>query len=210
VRPSAAGIRAAGRLQLWCGQEVAGCYGYNGQPNPIDPEVILKLMFLLFCDNVKSERELMRMLPERWNYLWFLGTDSTTRCRTTVSIKGRVPAGAGRSRTGSSSGRWNSGARRGLVAGGKLTSRPAVWLTRTASKDSVVRSSPELIGRVEARLRGRGAQNSMARSVIRLPAGQIRPSAAATDPDAPCIRHKYRRRVSPSLQHHRAVDDRCA
>lgn len=39
----------------------------------VDPEVILKLMFLLFLDNVKCERELMRMLPERLDYLWFLG-----------------------------------------------------------------------------------------------------------------------------------------
>ena len=53
-------------------QEVAHCYGYNGQDS-VDPEVILKLMFLLFLDNVKSERELMRMLPERLDYLWFLG-----------------------------------------------------------------------------------------------------------------------------------------
>src|SRR5690606_1181419 len=53
-------------------QEVARCYGYNGQVS-VDPEVILKLMFLLFLDNVKSERELMRMLPERLDYLWFLG-----------------------------------------------------------------------------------------------------------------------------------------
>ena len=52
--------------------EVAHCYGYNGQVS-VDPEVILKLMFLLFLDNVKSERELMRMLPERLDYLWFLG-----------------------------------------------------------------------------------------------------------------------------------------
>jgi len=52
--------------------EVAQCYGYNGQVS-VDPEVILKLMFLLFYDNVRSERELMRMLPERLDYLWFLG-----------------------------------------------------------------------------------------------------------------------------------------
>ena len=52
--------------------EVADCYGRNGNVS-VDPEVILKLMFLLFWDNVKSERELMRMLPERLDYLWFLG-----------------------------------------------------------------------------------------------------------------------------------------
>ncbi len=50
--------------------EVVQCYGYNGQVS-VDPEVILKLMFLLFYDNVRSERELMLMLPERLDYLGF-------------------------------------------------------------------------------------------------------------------------------------------
>ncbi len=53
-------------------QEVKDCYGYNGHVG-LDPEIILKLMFLLFWDNIRSERELMRMLPERLDYLWFLG-----------------------------------------------------------------------------------------------------------------------------------------
>jgi transposase len=48
--------------------EVAGCYGYNGHVSA-DPEVVMKLMFLLFLDNVKSERELLRMMPERLDYL---------------------------------------------------------------------------------------------------------------------------------------------
>jgi len=52
--------------------EVAHSDGYNGNVST-DPEVILKLMFLLFLDNVRSERELMRMLPECLDYLWFLG-----------------------------------------------------------------------------------------------------------------------------------------
>jgi transposase len=52
--------------------EVAGCHGRNGNES-VDPVVIIKLMFVLFFDNVKSERELMRMLPERLDYLWFLG-----------------------------------------------------------------------------------------------------------------------------------------
>ena len=51
--------------------QVAHCYGYNGNES-VPPEVILKLMFLLFYDNVASERERMRMLPERLDYLWFL------------------------------------------------------------------------------------------------------------------------------------------
>src|ERR1700691_1242002 len=52
--------------------EVAPFYGGNGNVS-VDPEVILKLMFLLFFDAVRSERELLRMLPERLDYLWFLG-----------------------------------------------------------------------------------------------------------------------------------------
>ena len=30
-------------------------------------------MFLLFWDDIRSERELMQILPERLDYLWFLG-----------------------------------------------------------------------------------------------------------------------------------------
>jgi len=34
-------------------RKVAHCYGYNGNES-IDPEVILKLMFVLFLDNVRA------------------------------------------------------------------------------------------------------------------------------------------------------------
>ncbi len=52
--------------------EVAALYGANGNES-VDPAVILKMMFLLFYENVASERELMRVIPERLDYLWFLG-----------------------------------------------------------------------------------------------------------------------------------------
>jgi len=53
-------------------EEVAGSYGYNGNVS-VDPCIVMKMMFLLFCDDVSSERELMRIIPERLDYLWFLG-----------------------------------------------------------------------------------------------------------------------------------------
>jgi transposase len=53
-------------------QEVARSYGYNGHVSE-DPSVIMKMMFLLFYDDVSSERELMRIIPERLDYMWFLG-----------------------------------------------------------------------------------------------------------------------------------------
>ncbi len=52
--------------------EVAPTYGHNGHVS-VDPVILLKLMFLLFSENLRSERELMRRLPERLDYLWFLG-----------------------------------------------------------------------------------------------------------------------------------------
>jgi transposase len=54
----------------WVREEVAQCYGHNGNES-VDPAVILKLLFLLFFDGIKSERELMRIVPERLDYLWF-------------------------------------------------------------------------------------------------------------------------------------------
>ena len=52
--------------------EVAACYGHNGHVS-IDPAILLKMMFLLFFDDITSERELMKIIPERLDYLWFLG-----------------------------------------------------------------------------------------------------------------------------------------
>jgi len=52
--------------------EVAAKYGRNGQVS-VDPIVIVKMMLLLFLDDVKSERELMRIIPLRIDYLYFLG-----------------------------------------------------------------------------------------------------------------------------------------
>jgi transposase len=52
--------------------EVKDVYGTTGNIS-IPPPVILKLMLLLFFYNVRSERELMETLPERLDWLWFLG-----------------------------------------------------------------------------------------------------------------------------------------
>jgi transposase len=52
--------------------QVAHTYGKRGNKS-VPPEVILRMMLLLFLDDIKSERELMRIIPERLDYLWFLG-----------------------------------------------------------------------------------------------------------------------------------------
>lgn len=53
---------------------VKNLYGINGHIS-IDPAVILKLIFLLFYENVKSERALMEQLSLRLDWLWFCNYD---------------------------------------------------------------------------------------------------------------------------------------
>ena len=54
--------------------EVEHLYGHNGNVS-VPPPVILKLLVLLMLYNVRSEREMMDTLPERLDWLWFLGFD---------------------------------------------------------------------------------------------------------------------------------------
>lgn len=54
--------------------EVKSFYGQNGNES-VPPPLILKLMLLLVFYNVRSERELMDTVPERMDWLWFLGYD---------------------------------------------------------------------------------------------------------------------------------------
>ncbi len=47
-------------------------YGLNGNES-VPPPLILRMMLLLVFYNVRSERELMRTIPYRMDWLWFLG-----------------------------------------------------------------------------------------------------------------------------------------
>ena len=188
---------------------VAHCYGYNGQVS-VDPEVILKLLFLLFLDNVKSERELMRMLPERLDYLWFLGfgLDDSIPDHSVLS-KARA--------------RWGQAVfenlfvrtvqqcvEAGLVDGSKLHLDGSLIDAHT-SRDAVVKASPELIGALkrayqveERKLEGHtGAPNYKPVNAT---------LCSTTDPDAPCVRNSKigaSGDTRPRYKLHRAVDDRC-
>jgi transposase len=54
--------------------EVKDTYGVKGNVS-VPPPVILKMMLLLILYNVRSERELMLTIPERLDWLYFLGYD---------------------------------------------------------------------------------------------------------------------------------------
>ena len=55
-------------------KQVEDKYGTNGNVS-VPPPVILKMMLLLIFYNVRSERELIQTIPERLDWLWFLGYD---------------------------------------------------------------------------------------------------------------------------------------
>ena len=188
--------------------EVKDLYGYNGHEG-IDPEIILKLMFLLFWDDIRSERELMQILSERLDYLWFLG----------YSLDDEVPNHSVLSKARA---RWglevfenlfirsvSQCVEAGLVEGSKLHMDGSL-VDANASKDSVVKASAELIdqlreayGSVEAKLDGNLSNPHYQ--------GVNRRLLSTTDPDAPCVSRKKSAgggESRPRYKNHRAVDDK--
>jgi transposase len=72
VRPDHPLRRIKARLDLdFVRSQVAHTYGRRGNKS-VPPEVIVKMLLLLFLEDIKSERELMRIIPERLDYMWFL------------------------------------------------------------------------------------------------------------------------------------------
>src|SRR5829696_772646 len=55
---------------------VADCYAEGGRPS-IDPVVFFKLQLVLFFEGVRSERQLMRVVADRFSLRWYLGYDLT-------------------------------------------------------------------------------------------------------------------------------------
>jgi len=183
--------------------EVAGLYGDNGNES-VDPAVLMKMMFLLFYDNVASERELMNIMPERLDYLWFLGygLDDVIPDHSVLSKARR---------------RWGKDVFQrlfvhtieqcvaaGLVAGDKLHV-DASLIAANASKDSVVKSSPELIAAYAAAYAA--AEKKLSDPADR-PCYQAVNDVAisTTDPDAALVR-KGGQGSHPAYHHHRVVDD---
>jgi len=118
-------------------------YGRSGNVS-LDPQVILKMMLLLFLYNVPSERELMEQIRVRLDFLWFLDFDLDTEIPNhSVLSKARA--------------RWGEEVfqklfiqmlqqcvKAGLVSGSLLHIDSTI-VKASASKDSVVTSSPEMV-----------------------------------------------------------------
>ena len=185
-------------------EEVAHCYGSKGNVS-VDPEVILKMMFLLFFDDVVSERELMKIIAERLDYLWFLG----------YGLEEEIPDHSVLSKARA---RWGKEVfeslfvrtigqcvEAGLVDGKKLHVDSSL-IEADASRESVVKGAPELIAALK---RAYQATES------KLGEGVTTPSSyeavndrmmSVTDPDA-AMMSRGRNDSRPRYHHHRAIDD---
>jgi transposase len=136
--------RIAGALDLsFVRPAVAQFYGKNGHVS-IDPEVLVKMMLLLFLDDVPSERELMAVIAERLDYMWFLGYGLDDEIPNhSVLSKARARWGEQVFRTlfERTDGQCVAA---GLVEGRKLHIDSSL-IKANASKDSVVQGSPEIV-----------------------------------------------------------------
>ena len=184
-------------------EEVAHLYGKNGNES-VAPEVILKMMFLLFFDDINSERELMEVIGERLDYLWFLG----------YGLDEKIPDHSVLSKARA---RWGKEVfeslfvrtvaqcvEAGLVDGSKLHVDGSL-IEADAAKESVIKGAPQLIAALK---RAYGATES------KLEQGSLGQSEqpvnermmSQSDPDATLTRQGSGE-SRPRYKHHRVIDD---
>lgn len=185
-------------------EEVAHCYGNKGNVS-VDPEVILKMMFLLFFDDVASERELMKVIAERLDYLWFLG----------YGLEDEIPDHSVLSKARA---RWGEAVferlfvrtieqcvRAGLVDGRKLHV-DASLVEADASRESVIKGAPELIAALKRAYRATESKLGEGVTTPESYEAVNERMMSQSDPDAALVS----RRGSdsrPRYHHHRAIDD---
>jgi len=173
---------------------VRECYGHNGHVSE-DPIAIVKLMLLLFLERVKSERELMRTLPMRLDWLWFVG----------MGLESEIPNHSVLSKART---RWGAEVfeelfvqvvRRcveaGLVAGDKIHLDGSL-VDADASVDSIERVGLKRVYR------------ETEQKLTRLETEAGPKWQSRTDPEASVVGRRGRVTSRARYKHHRAVDDR--
>jgi transposase len=179
---------------------VQGFYGSKGHVG-IDPEVLVKMMLLLFLDNVASERELMAIIRERLDYLWFLG----------YGLDEEVPNHSVLSKARA---RWGGEVfcqlfvrtvqqcvAAGLVEGQKLHVDSSL-IRANASRDSVTQASPELVAAL------RQAYARQEQKLEEMAEGEVNTThVSKTDPEATLARSRKGSVSQLSYKHHRVVDN---
>lgn len=204
VRPENPLRRIAEKIDFsFIRKEVAKFYGKKGNES-VDPVIILKMMFLLFYDDVASERELMKIIAERLDYLWFLG----------YRLDDEIPNHSVLSKARK---RWGKDVFEGFfvrtvmqcvetgLVDGKRIHVDSSFIDANASRGSVLKGSPELIAALKEAYQ---AQEMKLEDTSTSPYYQPVNDAlmSKTDPDAAMVR-KSGDAARPRYHHHRIVDD---
>jgi transposase len=182
-------------------------YGYNGNVS-VDPVVIMKMMFLLFYDDISSERELMGIIGERLDYMWFLGYGLNDKIPDhSVLSKARARWGAEVFEELFIRIVWQC-AEAGLIDGSKIHMDGSL-VDADASKNSIIKGPPELIAELKEIYRKEEEkleekQPSRTRWPYYKPVNKG--MFSKTDPDAPIVRHNGGD-SRPRYKNHRVVDD---
>ncbi len=184
-------------------KEVAHCYGANGNVS-VDPVVILKMMFLLFFDDVASERELVKVIAERLDYLWFLG----------YGLEDEIPDHSVLSKART---RWGKEVfeslfvrtvaqcvNAGLVDGAKLHV-DASLVDADAAKESVIKGAPPLIAALKRAYQATESKLEETSTPGNYQAVNDR-MMSQSDPDAGLVRQGSGD-SRPRYKHHRVIDD---
>ena len=190
--------------------EVKDKYGVKGNVS-VPPPVILKMMLLLIFYNVRSERELVLTIPERLDWLWFLGYDLDDEIPNhSVLSKARARWGVDAFKTFFERIVWQC-VQAGLVDGSKLFMDSSM-VQADASNNSVV--NKESLNRyldksyqiLEARLEEE--QRSSDSDDEPKSGSANRKYISTTDPDASVTR-RGKGKSKLQYQVHRGVDEKC-
>lgn len=196
--------------------EVKDLYGIKGNVS-IPPPVILKMMLLLILYNVRSERDLMKTIPLRLDWLWFLGYDlESTVPDHSVLSKARRRWGVDLFKTFFERIVWQC-VDAGLVDGKKLFVDSSLVQADASNNSVVKRETIQLqisssFSTLEARLEDskltERANDDHHDDDDEHPHSRVnRSHGSTTDPDASVVRQG---RGAPKLQYkiHRGVDEK--
>lgn len=184
-------------------EEVAHCYGKKGNES-VAPEVILKMMFLLFFDDIKSERELMDVIGERLDYLWFLDYQLDEKIPD-HSVLSKARARWGKEVFESLFVRTVAQCvEAGLVDGNKLHV-DASLVDADAAKESVIKGAPPLIAALKRAYQATESKLEETSTPESYQAVNDR-MMSQSDPDAALVR-KGSGDSRPRYQNHRVIDD---
>ena len=182
--------------------EVVAKYGTRGNVS-VDPVLIMRLMLVLFLDDVRSERELMRVLPLRIDYLWFLG----------YGLDDEAPHHSVLSKARS---RWGEAVfeslfsrvvtqcfEAGLISGDKVHVDSSL-VRADASRNSVIKRIVEV---QMSKLEGDEPEEATTTQQSPSPTPANSQHVSTTDPDSRIVRHDGGK-PAPSYKVHRVVDDK--